>query len=140
MAGANSSAGPSFGLLLLRLGAGGLLLYGHGWGKLMHFSQRAPHFSDPLGVGSPRSLMLAIFAEVVCSILVMLGFATRFACVPIIIMLLVAAFMVNAGAPWDEKELALIYLVPFACLLFTGAGQYALDTKFGPKVSFKGGK
>ena len=83
MAGAKSSLAPALGLLLLRLGAGGLLLYGHGWAKLMHYSQRAAHFPDPLGIGSPRSLMLVIFAEVLCSVMVMLGFATRFACVPL---------------------------------------------------------
>ena len=52
MAGAKSSLAPALGLLLLRLGAGGLLLYGHGWAKLMHYSERAAHFPDPLGIGS----------------------------------------------------------------------------------------
>lgn len=140
MAGGNASSASSFGLLLLRLGAGGMLLFGHGWAKLMHYGTRAEHFFDPLGIGPARSLALVIFAEVFCSAFVMLGFATRLACVPIIINMMVAAFVVNGPSPWGEKELAVLYLVPFLSLLFTGAGQYALDPKFGPKLSFKGGK
>ena len=124
----------------MRLGAGGMLLYGHGWGKLMHFSERAATFADPLGVGHARSLVLAIFAEVVCSLCVMLGFGTRFAAVPIVFMLGVIAFQVKAGTPFGERELALVYALPFLLLVFTGAGRFALDAKFEPRVTFKGGK
>ena len=140
MANGNGSTSASIGLLLMRLGAGGMLLYGHGWSKFTHYAERAAHFPDPLGVGHARSLVLAIFAELVCSIFVILGFGTRFAVVPILIMMGVAAFVVNGGKPFGDKELALVYAVPFVTLLFTGPGRFALDARFGPRVTFKGGK
>ena len=45
-------------LLVLRLYFGGMMLFAHGWPKLMSFSQKAAVFPDPLGVGSELSLVL----------------------------------------------------------------------------------
>jgi putative oxidoreductase len=138
MPGSGLSPAASFGLLLLRAGAGGLLLYGHGWSKLVHFAERAGRFADPLHIGSERSLMLAIFGEVVCAAAVVLGFATRFAAGVVVLLFAVIVTMVHRGDPFGERELALIYCLPFLCLVFTGGGAYALDARFGPKIKFGG--
>lgn len=116
------------GLLILRLGAGGLMFFGHGLGKFMGYGEMSAGFPDPLGVGSPISMALAIFAEALCSLLIMLGCLTRFAAIPLIITMLVAAVVIHAADPWKVKELAVLYLVPFLTLLFTGAGRYSLDS------------
>lgn len=115
------------GLLALRVAAGGLMLTCHGWGKLTSFSERSASFPDPLGVGSSLSMALAVFAEVFCSTAVVLGLLTRAAVIPLMTTMLVAATIVHADDPWAKKEFALIYLVPFAALLFTGAGPFSLD-------------
>ena len=115
------------GLLVLRLGAGGLLLYGHGLPKLMHFSERAASFADPIGVGPWASLAMVVFAEVFCSLLVMLGLATRLAAIPPVIFFLIAALIHHAADPWAKKELAVVYLVAFLTLILTGGGNYSLD-------------
>lgn len=117
----------SAGLLILRLGAAGLLLYGHGWTKLMQFSEQAEKFADPIGVGPTASFALVVFAEVLCSLLVILGLATRLAAIPVIIFLTVAFFIQHAADPFAKKELALVYLVPFLTILFTGGGGFSLD-------------
>ena len=59
---------------------------------------------------------------------VVLGVATRLAAAPIIFFLLVAAFVQNGPGSFSDKELALVYLVPFVTLTLTGGGHYALDT------------
>lgn len=123
----------SLGLLILRLGAGGLLLYGHGWGKLAHYAERAPQFADPIGLGPVASFTLVVFAEALCSLFVILGLATRLAAIPVIIFLLVAFFIQHAADPFAKKELALAYLVPFLTLLLTGGGRFSLDTLMGRK-------
>jgi putative oxidoreductase len=124
----------SFGLLLLRAGAGGALLSAHGWGKIMEFSQRAAGFQDPLHVGSPASLALVVFAEVFCSLAVILGFLTRLAVVPLLIFFSVAFFIQHRADPFRVKELALVYAVPFAALLFTGGGRFSVDSWLGKKL------
>lgn len=118
----------SLGLLLLRIGAGGAMLFGHGWGKLTGFAELSERFPDPLGLGSPAlSLGLAVFAEAFCAAAAMVGFATRFAAVPLVITMLVAALVIHGDDPWAKKELALLYVVPFLTLVFTGAGKFSVD-------------
>jgi len=118
----------SIGLLVLRLGAGGLLLFAHGLPKLLHWTERAPRFANPVGLGPEVSFSLVVFAEVVCAGAVVLGLATRVAAAPIVFFLLVGAFIQHGADPFAEKELALVFLVPFVALTLTGGGRYALDT------------
>lgn len=117
----------SLGLLVLRVGAGAILLFGHGWGKLVGFSDRAARFSDPLHVGPPSSLALVVFAEVFCSIAIILGLFTRLAVVPWIIFFAVAIFIQHADDPFQRKELAVLFGIVSVALLFLGSGRYALD-------------
>ena len=121
----------SLGLLALRVGAGLLLLLGHGLPKLLHFSERAARFADPLHVGHAASLVLVLIAEVACSTLVVLGLWTRFALIPILIFFGVAIFVQLGGAPFDDRELAMIYAVPFVALALTGPGRFSVDAASG---------
>jgi len=123
-----SSTMTSLGLLVLRVGIGVLMLLGHGWAKVLAFHAVAGRFPDPLGVGSTVSLVLVIFAEVVCSVLLILGLGTRFAAIPLLITMLVAAFVVHSTDPWAVKELALIFGTAYLTLIFTGGGDWALDS------------
>jgi putative oxidoreductase len=132
---AQHSVRISIALLILRLGAGGLLLAGHGWSKLMHWNERAASFADPLHVGPVASFALVIFAEVLCSALVMVGLFTRLAVIPILIFFSVAVLIQHAHDPWSKKELALVYAGPFLALAITGPGRYSLDARIGRRTS-----
>ena len=122
---------PSIGLLVLRLGTGGLLLYGHGFAKFMNYSKRSATFPDPIGLGPELSFALVVLAEFFCSIALMLGLTTRLAAIPIVIFGLIAAFVQHGADPFGEKELALLYLVPALTLIFTGPGRFSLDAQIG---------
>jgi putative oxidoreductase len=115
------------GLLFLRVTAGGLMLFGHGLGKLMSYSGMVGTFPDPLGMGSRLTLIVAIFAEVLCAFLVMIGLSTRLATLPVIGTLVTAAFIVHAADPWAKQEFALVYAIPFMALFFTGPGKISVD-------------
>lgn len=118
----------SIGLLILRLAFGAMLLT-HGFPKLMKLIEGDMQFSDPLGLGSGFSLVLAVFSEFFCSILVIFGIFTRLAVVPVIILMVTAAFITHSDDPFSTKEKALLYLFGFICLLFSGAGKYSVDKK-----------
>jgi putative oxidoreductase len=117
----------SLGLLVLRVGMGGLMIYAHGWDKLWSFREKSKAFGDPLNIGPTLSLGLATFAEFFCAVLVVVGLATRFAAIPLAVTMGVAGFIHHAADPWKAKELAFVYLVAFLALTFTGAGRFSID-------------
>ena len=123
----NTEKLSSAGLLLLRVGLGGLMFGAHGLPKLLGFAEKSETFSDPLGVGSLASLSLAVFAEAFCSLAVVLGLGTRLAAIPLIVTMLVAAFVVHADDPFGRQELPILYAIGFATLALTGAGRFSLD-------------
>ncbi len=115
------------GLLILRVIPAALMAGAHGWPKLMAYGEKSSSFPDPLGVSSPISMALAIFAELICSVLVIFGAATRLACTQLVFTMLVAAFVIHASDPFSKKEFALIYMIPFLVLFFTGPGRFSVD-------------
>lgn len=117
----------SFAVLVLRLGAGSLMMINHGLDKLMHFAQKAPRFADPFHVGSTTSLSMVVFAEFFCSVFIILGLFTRLACIPLIIAMSVALFIANKGDFFGAGESAGLFLTCFVALLFTGPGKVSLD-------------
>ena len=125
--------GHAAAILLLRLFVGAMMLT-HGMTKLMNFAALSGSFPDPIGIGSAPSLTLALLAEAGCSILIMAGFLTRLATLPLIVNMLVAAFVAHGGDPFQVKELAIMYLGIYVVLLLTGAGRFSVDyLLFGKK-------
>src|SRR5215217_158900 len=122
----SASGAAGWALCALRVGLGLSLLLGHGWPKLMNFSPRMSTFSDPLGVGSPASLALAVFAEVVCAALVTVGLFTRLAAVPVAVTMAVIVFVVDGGQILGDGELAFVYGVGYLALVIGGGGNAAL--------------
>ena len=114
-------------LLILRLGAGSMMLFAHGWGKLTGFAEKAAKFSDPLGVSPPISMGLSVFAEVFCSLALMLGLYTRLSAAPLFITMLVAGLLVHGDDPWKTKEKAFLFLLMFLVLMIAGGGRYSLS-------------
>lgn len=128
------SPSTSLGLLLLRVAAGATMAAGHGWGKLLAFSEEAATFPDPLGIGNRLSMTGAVGAELFCSALVALGLGTRLAALPVAFTMTVAAFVIHASDPFGRKELAIVYLAIFLALAIVGPGRYSLDARwFGGK-------
>ncbi len=115
------------GLLLLRVTFAGMLLCRHGWGKLIHFSNTYTGFPDPLHVGSKISLGLAVFAEVFCAALVVVGIATRYACAPLIVTFLIIVFLVLGSTPFGQREMAVLYLTVFTVIALVGPGNFSLE-------------
>lgn len=117
----------STALLILRVVIGILMLM-HGWGKMETlFSGEPIQFADPIGIGANFSLALAVFAEVLCSILLILGLVTRFAAIPLLITMLVAVLVVHVADPFARQELPLLYASIYLVILITGAGKFSID-------------
>ncbi len=114
------------GLLVLRLGIGFFMIPEHGWKKLMNFDAAAENFISFMGMPPSVSLGLTIFAELVCSVLLMLGLFTRLACIPLIICLLVI-FSVHEWNFLGKQELPSLFMIGYISILLLGPGKYSID-------------
>ena len=116
-----------YGLLFLRIAIAALML-SHGIPKLlMLFGSQEISFADPFGIGQTATLTLVVFAEVICSLLIAFGLATRLAAFILSFTMAFAFFVIHVEDPFQTKELALIYLVVYIFIVIVGSGKYALD-------------
>jgi putative oxidoreductase len=118
----------NIGLALLRISASAMMLT-HGYPKFQKLLSGDFEFGDPIGLGASPSLFLAIIGEFICPILIIIGFKTRWAAIPTVITMAVAAFVVHANDPFGTKEKALLYLVMFLVVVLLGPGKYSIDKK-----------
>lgn len=120
--------------LLLRVGFGSLMLVNFGLNKLTNYAQMQQNFGDPVGLGPSISLALVVFAEFFCAAFVILGLFTRLACIPLVITMAIAFFKIHkmtyAAGP-GTGHVALVYLLAFTTILFTGPGKISLDRFIG---------
>lgn len=136
------------GLLLIRLIIG-LLMAFYGYEKLIHFNEMAA--SDFwmknvsfLGFSSKIALGLTVFAELVCSLLLILGLFTRISlfflafCMGWIFLVVFPFSILDKGENGYQFNDAFIYFAIYLGLFFTGPGRYSLDAKlFSKKLNLK---
>jgi len=114
-------------LLVARIGIAVLMLT-HGIPKMMMlFSGTPVQFPTVMGMSAELSLGFAVFSEVICSVLILAGFATRLAAIPLIITMLVAVGIIHAADPFGKQEPGLQYLLVYVVLLFAGSGKFSID-------------
>ena len=116
----------NIGLLILRVGFS-IGLMTHGYGKFLRVINGNFKFSDPLGIGTSSSLILASFGEFIAPIFIIVGWKTRLFSIFPAFTMLVAFTIVHDGDPFSRKEKSLMYLIAFIAIYFTGPGKYSVD-------------
>lgn len=116
-------------LLALRLIGGGFMLT-HGFPKLKKVLGGDFGFGDPLGLGPTLSLILTAGAEFFGALLIVFGLGTRIMSLPLMFTMLVAAFIVHSGDPFNKQEFPLLYFVIYLALFLMGSGRFSLDALF----------
>ena len=124
---------PDAGLLLLRVFPS-LMMMSHGWPKMQKLltewgTDQGVQFMDFLGLGTEVSLILTVIAELFAPVLIIVGWKTRWAALPVTFTMFVAAFVAHGDDPFQKKELALLYLVCFASIWALGPGHWSMDAR-----------
>jgi|SRR5580704_873914 putative oxidoreductase len=70
---------PNLALLALRVIVFLPLFMKHGTEKLFSFGHMAQNFLDPVGIGPVPTLVIAMIADGICSLLIIVGLGTRWA-------------------------------------------------------------
>lgn len=106
----------------------GFAMLSHGFPKLQMLLEGGKiEFFDFLGMGPTISLTLTVFAEFVCSILLILGLFTRVALGFLIFTMIIAGFIVHGADPFEKREMSLIYLSVYLLLMAFGPGKVSVD-------------
>jgi putative oxidoreductase len=135
----STAINTDLGLLIIRLIIGALMAF-YGYEKLIHFNEMAA--SDFwmknvsfFGLSSKIALGLTVFAELVCSILLILGLFTRISlfflafCMAWIFLVVFPMSILDKGDNGYQFNDAFVYFSIYLGLFFTGAGNYSLDAK-----------
>jgi putative oxidoreductase len=122
---------PDCGRLVLRLAVFVPLFMKHGIEKLFTFGAMSQHYLDPVGIGAVPTLVIAMISDGICSILIIIGLATRWAALYSLCNLFVAWSIVHHFALMSRKdgagETIFIYMAACVTLFLIGPGKYSVD-------------
>jgi putative oxidoreductase len=113
-----------------------MLVSVHGIPKLLHFDHELGLIEDPFGMGSLLTLSLAIFAEVLCPVFIVLGVLTRLATLPVLFLLAVSVIWVHPEWSLAEGQFAWLLLIVFSTIFVAGPGRLALGTRLARRWPF----
>lgn len=125
----NESKYQNLGLLFLRVSGALFLLWVHGLPKLLNYTEQLKLIEDPFHLGAPVTLWLAIFAEVLCPLLIIAGVLVRLACLPILSVLLIALLVVHPDWTLFEAQFGWLLLIIFTTLLISGPGRLVVNPR-----------
>jgi putative oxidoreductase len=112
----------------------GVVFVQSGWGKLHELGKVAGYFTE-LHIPAPAfNATLVATIELVCGALLLVGFLTRVAAVPLVVSMLVAILTAKRDelADWTDffGLLEWSYVVLLGWLAVTGAGPISVDSLF----------
>ena len=119
----------SFGLLILRLSIGTMLIH-HGYEKTADIENFANAFVRPLGLPFPIFLSyIAAYSEIYGSWLIIFGLLTRLGALSIVGTISVAIYHAVATSGFNIYllELLILYSGGAFCVLCYGGGDFAID-------------
>ncbi|MFJ2320755.1 DoxX family protein [Pseudomonas sp. NPDC087817] len=125
----NDERARDVGLLFLRVSGGLFLLWVHGLPKLLDFTAQLALIEDPFHLGAHLTLCLAIFAEVLCPLLIVAGLLVRLVCLPILFVLLVALLVVHPQWSVAEGQFGWLLLILFTTVFIAGPGRLAISVR-----------
>ena len=115
---------------ILRIGLG-VLMIPHGYDKLVHFMQYKKDFYNLLGMGSTVSLAVVVFAELFCSVFLIMGLFTRVIAAILAIEMTIVVFSKHHGQVFGEGEHGMLYLTGYLAIVLLGPGRASLDGILG---------
>lgn len=126
----------NLGRLFLRLFVGVMFIQ-FGIRQLVHYQTVVQDFPSVLGLSSEAGLIILICIELLCSLLIMVGFLTRLATIPPIVAMVIAEdfilrTLMDNVAPYSISDtqpgyLPIMFIGIFLFIILSGPGKISLD-------------
>ena len=120
----------------MRVSGGLFLLWVHGLPKLLDYGEQLKVIEDPFHLGASVTLLLAIFAEVLCPLLIIAGVLVRLACLPILSVLLIAMLVVHPQWTLLEGQFGWLLLIIFTSILIAGPGRITFNQRWAGALRY----
>jgi len=133
-----NSSYHSYGLLLLRIIGGSMMVYNHGWGKITagpeKWNRLGHALTDIIGFEFLSTFFgfMAAFSESVCALLIVIGLFTTPASILLSFTMFVA--IMNHIIDSEMPELAIMYCLLSLVLILSGPGKLSLDKMWFSKL------
>lgn len=116
-----------FAVAFLRIFAG-LAMIPYGIGKVENYDKlKTGFFGDPVGLGDEPSLLLCIFQQIFCALMLVFGIQSRFAAFMLFTNMAVAVKFHFFDPFCAVKALPTLFLAIYAFLVVSGGGAMTLD-------------
>lgn len=119
--------GLSYSLLFFRIALSLELIIVHGLKKLGLNNGVAEVIPNPYGFPQWINDSVALAANFICPVLIILGLFTRLVTLPVLAVTLSGYFIVHGNDSLLVRDVPFMYSICFLFLTFTGAGKYSLD-------------
>ena len=115
-------------LLVFRIAISMELILVHGLKKIGVGAASSEHVPNPLHLPDVLNHGFASAANLLFPILVILGFFTRIAVLPILAVTFTGYLVVHAHDSLLVRDVPFMYSISFLLVLFIGPGKYSIDT------------
>lgn len=113
------------------------LMMAHGLKKVGVGVAQAETVPNPLHLPTQLNDLFATSANLFFPVLVIIGFFTRLAAIPILAVTLTGYFVVHWNDSLLEKDTPFMYSVSFLLIMILGPGKYSLDHFLNKRLSHK---
>lgn len=117
----------NFAITFLRIYAG-LAMIPYGWSKVQSYDKlKESFFGDPVCLGDEPSLILCIFQQIFCALMLVFGVQSRFAAFMLFTNMAVAVKFHFFDPYCAVKALPTLFLAIYAFLVVSGGGKFSVD-------------
>lgn len=120
-----------WGAIFIRVIVCSFLIYGvqdniRSWERMVEFE----HFLGARGVPFPLAgAIVSVYTQFICAVLILIGWLTRYAAVPLIINFVAALIIAHRGDTFRGMFPALMMLAASIFFLFNGPGKPSVDDR-----------
>ncbi len=121
-------------MLIFRVLVSVQLMTTHGLKKLGIGVGQAEIVPNPLGLPEQLNTLFATSANLFFPVLVIFGFLTRLASLPVLAVTMTGYFVLHWNDPLPEKDMPFMYSLAFLLILVLGPGKYSMDYLINKKL------